>query len=167
MSRAWYLGITRGPLHHPLERRPHDSSSSSFFLSLFPSSLSFRHPPVSLERMNRVTEILSFAHLEEASQRLRPATESPPLWDEEGERGGWCGVYREIGGRESMDGCPRNRLARARPEKSASSAGIWIPFMVMPCLCVDSRRRRRRRRFPTGESMQIRGSQRLNFISCL
>lgn len=38
MSRAWYLGITRGPLHHPQERRPHDSSPFLLSLSL---SLSF------------------------------------------------------------------------------------------------------------------------------
>lgn len=83
-------------------------------------------------------------------------------------------VYRERSanenrsrGRTGVRGIdwPALRIRPFRPEKSAFSPGIWIPFMVMPCLCVDSRRRRRFR--TGGESMQIRGSQRLNFISCL
>lgn len=44
MSRAWYLGITRGPLHHPLERRPHDPFLPLLRLSSPP--LSSSAPPI-------------------------------------------------------------------------------------------------------------------------
>lgn len=52
MSRAWYLGITRGPLHHPQERRPHDSV---LFLFSVPYLLS---PPL-LRRFLRFSSLLA------------------------------------------------------------------------------------------------------------
>ena len=53
---------------------------------------------------------------------------------------GWLGGWAFVA---TWAFAPKNRRSRRWY--------IWIPFMVMPCLCVDSRRR-----FRTRESMQIR-----------
>ena len=52
MSRAWYLGITRGPLHHPQERRPHDSV-------LFLFSVPYLFSPPLLDRFLRFSSLLA------------------------------------------------------------------------------------------------------------
>lgn len=190
MSRAWYLGITRGPLHHPQERRPHDpflplfSTSSLSFSSSAPlsfsstlsslSSASLRHPrrPSALRLFPR--RVLCFSRSFRFPVRLglrkrRFQRRSATHGEKRTKQKYIKYIDRKIGENLNPDRSAvrkidsEARLTAARTEKSTlSSPGIWIPFMVMPCLCVDSRRR-----FRTRESMQIRRSQRLNFIWCV
>lgn len=75
MSRAWYLGITRGPLHHPQERRPHDSV---LFLFSVPRLFS---PPL-LDRFLRFSSLLaSLPGSARLRSRLPVSRVSPLIFD--------------------------------------------------------------------------------------
>lgn len=83
----------------------------SFLIPFLQSSLPFPSRDECMNRGNRN----SFAR---GSERTTPVQQ--PM--KRGKRGG--GVYREIGGRESMDGCPRNGLAGARAPPAFSPRKI-------------------------------------------